>query len=105
MAIHHCIPTINIIKTLCLYEMYQPLTGAKDGYTMKDIQYPNAVYDNAVTAPYVQYNQSTSESNMVGNLHNAMYRRMLCTLFLRREFMNSVATQQSMPLWIRLCLG
>ena len=58
--------------------MYVPtLTGAKDEYTMKDIQYPNAVYDNVAAAPYVQYNQSASESNVVGDLYNAMYYRML----------------------------
>ena len=33
---------------------------------MKELHYPNAVYD-AIAAPYVQYTQPSSESNVVGN--------------------------------------
>ena len=50
--------------------MICPLTGAKDGHTMKELQYLNAVYDNVAAAPYVQYNQSASETNMVCSLQN-----------------------------------
>ena len=69
---------------------------------MKELQYSNAVYDNVAAASYVQYNQSTSETNMVGNLRKLLQN---VTLFLHRASMSSVPTQQSMQLWIRLFLG
>ena len=37
---------------------------------MKELQYPNAMYDNVAAVPYVQYNQSASETNVVGNIQN-----------------------------------
>ena len=79
-----------------------PLTGGKGGCTMKELQYSNAVYDNVAAASYVQYNQSASETNMVGNLRKLLQN---VTLFLHRASMSSVPTQQSMQLWIRLFLG
>ena len=51
--------------------MICPLTDEKDGHTMKELQYLNAVYDNIAAASYVQCNQSVSEINMVGSLQNA----------------------------------
>ena len=41
--------------------------GAVNGYTGKELNYPNAMYD-AVATPYVQYAQPSPESNMVSNL-------------------------------------
>ena len=51
---------------VCIWDVHI-LTGAKDGHTMKELQYPNAMYDNVAAVPYVQYNQSASESNVVGS--------------------------------------
>ena len=46
---------------------------------MKELHYPNAVYD-AIAAPYVQYTGSSSESDVVGN-PNYNYLAMLWKFF------------------------
>ena len=71
---------------------------------MKDMQYPNAVYDNVAAALYVQYNKSTSESNMVGNLHNVILQKVMYTILIQGIY-EQCSYSKSMQLWIRLCLG
>ena len=41
--------------------------GTTNGYTGKELNYPNAIYD-ALAAPYVQYTQQSPKSYVVSNL-------------------------------------